>query len=117
MFARGLFRGFAVRRLLGLLGALLAAVGAILVLVASFAAGRGSLTAGAVVGGILGIVALLGAFGIYRGGKAILFPRIRLTGSGLLTIVIGIILLALSFGTAGLLVLGGGVIALLATAI
>jgi hypothetical protein len=117
MFARGLFRGFALRRILGLFGALLAAVGAILVLASSFAAGRGSVTAGAVLGGILGIVALVGAFGIYRGGKAILFPRIRLTGSGLLTIVIGIIMLALSLGTPAFLVLGGGVIALLATAV
>lgn len=117
MFARRFLRGFAVRRLLGLVGALLAAVGGVLVLAASVASAQGSVTASAIVGGVLGLVALVGAIGIYRGGKAILFPRVRLTGSGILTIAIGILLVFLSFGTAGLLVLGGGVLALLATAL
>lgn len=117
MFARGFFRGSAIRRVLGLFGALLAAVGGILALVASLAGARAGVTASAVVGGILGLLALLGALRIYRGGKAFLFARIRLTGSGLLAIIVGIILLALGFGTPGLLVVGGGIVALVATAL
>ena len=117
MFARGLFGGFAIRRILGLLGGVLSAVGGLLVLVAVFASGHVGLTAGTVFGALLGLGALFAALRIYRAGHGILFPRVRLMGAGILSIILGVILVALSFGTAGLLVLGGGVVALIATAV
>ncbi len=115
MFARGLFRGRYVRRTLGFVGALLAFFGGILVLVAALPSGSGGLSIAQPFRFVLGLGALLGAWWIHRGGKAILFPRIRLTTAGLLTAGIGVLLYLTGSGTDALLVLGGGVVALLAT--
>jgi len=115
MFARGFLRGRFVRRTLGALGALLAFLGGVLVLAASFPSGAGS-SGLQLFRLVLGLGALLGAWWIHRGGKAFLFPRIRLTMAGFLTAAIGALLFLTGSGTEALLVLGGGIVALVATA-
>ena len=116
MFARGFLRGRFIRRTLGTLGALLAFVGGVLVLVASVPSGAGA-SAVRLFPLVLGLGALLGAWWIHRGGKALLFPRIRLTAAGFLTAAIGALLFITGSGTEALLVLGGGIVALVATAL
>ncbi len=91
--------------------ALLAFVGGVLVLVSS-------LGHGAVVGIfaiLVGLAALLGSWWIYRGGKALLFPRARLTFAGFLTAAAGVLLFILGFGLEGILVIAGGVLSWVAT--
>ncbi len=115
MFARRLFRGHSTRRMLGLLGAILAVAGGLLVFVTAASSG-GSLTAGLVLSVILGFAALLGASRIHRSAKAMLFWRARLTAAGLLTAAVGVVLFILGRGAEGVLVLAGGIIALVARA-
>ena len=116
MFARGLFRRRqSTRRMLGLAGALLAVAGGLFVFVVA-ASSAGSLTAELVLSVILGFVALLGASRIYRSSKAMLFARARLTAAGILTAGVGVVLVFLGQGTAGIIVLAGGIVALVARA-
>ncbi len=105
------FRARQIRRTVSLVAALLAFVGGALVLVTAF--GRG--LAAAFVPAILGVGALFGAWWIYNSGKALLFPRSRLTFSGFLTAAIGILLYVLGMGVDGLLVIAAGIVAWLAT--
>lgn len=111
MFAGSFFRGRLIRRTVSTIAALLAFVGAALVLVGSL--GHSSVT------GIFGILvcaaAIVGAWWIYRGGKALLFPRTRLSFAGLLTIGSGGVLYVLGSGVAAILVITGGLLAWLAT--
>ena len=111
MFAGGFFRARLIRRALSTVAALLAFVGGVLVLVASIALGA--------VLGLLGIVfglgALLSAWWIYRGGKALLFPRARLSFAGFVAIAVGVILFVLGHGVDAMLVAGGGVLSWIAT--
>ena len=111
MLAGGFFRARMVRRVVSTVAALMALFGGLLVLIA--AAGRG--LSSAILPLILGLGALFGAWWIHNGGKALLFPRARLTMSGLITAVIGVLICALGFGVDGLLVIAGGVAAWLAT--
>jgi len=111
MFGSGFFRARLVRRMISTVAALLAFLGGVLVLV-------GSIGAGALVGlfGILlGLGALLGAWWIYRGGRALLFPRARLSFAGFLTTAAGVILFTLGFGLDAMLVIAGGVLSWVAT--
>ncbi len=117
MFARGFFRGRFIRRTLSTLGALLALVGGVLVLVASVSTGAGGVSVLHPLQLVLGIGALVGAWWIHRGGKALLFPRARLTFAGFVAAAIGALLFVLGSGTEGLLVLAGGIVALVATAV
>ncbi len=115
MFARRLFRGHTTRRKLGLLGALLAVAGGLLVFVTA-ASSASALTAELVLAVILGFFALLGASRMYRSSKAMLFARARLTAAGILTAGVGVVLVILGQGTAGIIVLAGGIVALVARA-
>jgi len=101
--------------MLGLLGAILAVAGGLLVFVTAASSG-GSLTAGLVLSVILGFAALLGASRIHRSAKAMLFWRACLTAAGLLTAAVGVVLFILGRGAEGVLVLAGGIIALVARA-
>jgi len=111
MLAGGFLRARLIRRATSTIAALMALVGGALVLIA--AAGRGVATA--VFPVILGLGALLGAWWIYRSGKALLFPRSRLTASGFLTAAVGVVIYVLGFGVDGLLVIAAGVVAWVAT--
>ncbi len=111
MFERGFFRGRMIRRALTGVAALLVLAGGILVVLASIALG---LVLG-FVGIILGLGALLAAWWIYRGRKALLFPRARLTFAGFVAIGVGVILYVLGHGIDALLVVGGGVLSWIAT--
>ncbi len=111
MLAGGFFRARMVRRVLSTVAALLALFGGLLVLIA--AAGRG--LASSVLPAILGLGAVFGAWWIYNGGKALLFPRARLTMSGFITAIIGVLIYVLGFGVDGLLVIAAGVAAWVAT--
>lgn len=111
MFAGGFFRARMVRRILSSIAALLALAGGILVVLASIALG---LVLG-FVGIVLGLGALLAAWWIYRGGKALLFPRARLSFAGFVAIAVGVILYVLGHGVDALLVAGGGLLSWLAT--
>lgn len=111
MFAGGFFRARLFRRLLSAFGALIAFIGGVLVLVSSVA----TATAIGVLGIVVGIGAILGAWGIYRGGRALLFPRARLSFSGFVTTAAGVILFILGFGLDAWLVIAGGVVSWVAT--
>lgn len=111
MFAGGFFRARMVRRVVSSVAALLALVGGILVVLASIALG---LVLG-FAGIVLGLGALLCAWWIYRGGKALLFPRARLSFAGFAAIAVGVILYILGHGTDALLVAGGGLMSWVAT--
>lgn len=93
------------KRLLAVLGFLLALIGGILVLANSLGGVRGNTTlndlAMAAVGAILGIAAVLGGLFIYKG---------RMSTGGLLTILIGVIVFILRAGSileAILIIIGG----------
>lgn len=111
MFAGSFFRARFVRRILSSVAALLAFIGGLLVLVASVALG---LVFG-LLGIVLGLAALLSAWWIYRGGKALLFPRARLSFAGFVAIGAGVLLFILGHGLDSLLVIGGGVLSWVAT--
>ncbi len=111
MFAGGFFRARMVRRVISSVAALLALVGGILVVLASIALG---MVLG-FVGIVLGLGALLSAWWIYRGGKALLFPRARLSFAGFVAIGVGVILYILGHGIDALLVTGGGLLSWIAT--
>ena len=113
MFAGGFFRARMVRRMISGLAALMAFLGGALVLVSAVS----SRTAVAVLGVIFGLGALVGAWGIYRGGRALLFPRARLSISGFITVAAGVILFILGFGLGALLVVAGGAASWVATAL
>ncbi len=100
-----------VRRVISSIAALLALVGGILVVLASIALG---MVLG-FVGIVLGLGALLSAWWIYRGGKALLFPRARLSFAGFVAIAVGVILYILGHGIDALLVAGGGLMSWIAT--
>ncbi len=111
MFAGGFFRARFVRRIISSIAALLAFVGGILVVIASLALG----IVFGILGLILGLAALLSAWWIYRGGKALLFPRARLSFAGFVAIGAGVLLFILGHGIDSLLVIGGGVLSWIAT--
>lgn len=111
MFASGFFRARLVRRVLSGIAALLAFLGGVLVLVAAVGSG----TAIGVLAILLSIGALLGAWGIFRGGRALLFPRARLSFSGFITAAAGVVLFILGYGIDALLIIGGGVVSWVAT--
>lgn len=111
MFAGGFLRARLIRRAVSSVAALLAAIGGVFVLLA--AAGQG--LAAAIVPAILGIGALLSAWWIYHGGKALLFPRARLTMSGFVAVAAGALLYVVGFGLDAYLVIAGGILAWLAT--
>ncbi len=111
MAALGFFRSRLVRRAVSGIAALLALVGGVLVLIASF--GRG--VAASLFPILLGLLALLGAWWIYNSGRPLLFPRARLTMSGVVTAAVGALVYVLGFGVDGLLILAAGVLAWLAT--
>ena len=111
MLAGGFFRARMVRRVVTTVAALMALLGGLLVLIA--AAGHGF--ASEILPVILGLGALFGAWWIHNGGKALLFPRARLTMSGFITAVLGVLIYAIGFGVDGLLVIAAGVAAWLAT--
>ncbi len=111
MLSGGFFRARLVRRLVSTVAALMAVAGGALVLIAAY--GRG--IASAILPVILGVAALFGAWWIHNGGKALMFPRARLTTSGFLTAAVGALIYVLGFGVDGLLVIGAGVLAWLAT--
>lgn len=97
--------------MLSALAALLAFAGGVLVLVSSIGNGR----ALGILATLVGLAALLGSWWIYRGGKALLFPRTRLTFAGFLTTAAGIVLFILGYGMDAMLVIAGGVISWVAT--
>jgi hypothetical protein len=111
MFAGGFLRARLVRRVVSSIAALLALAGGILAVLASIAVGPflGS------VGILLGLGALLCAWSMYRSGKALLFPRARLSFAGFGAIAIGVTLYIVGHGTDALLVVGGGVLSWVAT--
>lgn len=111
MFAGGFLRARLVRRIVSSVAALLTFLGGILVLIASLALG----IAFGLVGILLGLGALLGAWWMYRGGRALVFPRARLSFAGFIAIAVGAILYVLGHGVDALLVLGGGVMSWVAT--
>jgi hypothetical protein len=111
MFAGSFFRARLVRRTISAVAALLAFVGGVLVLVSSL--GRGALVG--IFAILVSLVALLGAWWIYRGGKALLFPRARLSFAGFVTAAAGIVLFVLGFGTDAILVIAGGILSWVAT--
>jgi len=91
--------------------ALLAFVGGVLVLVSSLGQG----VAVGFLGILVGLASLLGAWWIYRGGKALLFPRARLSFAGFLTTGAGVVLFLLGFGLDAILVIAGGTLSWVAT--
>ncbi len=111
MFAGGFFRARLVRRIISSVAALLAFLGGVLVLVASVGVGA----VFGILGIILGLGALLSAWWIYRGGKALLFSRARLSFAGFVAIAAGVLLYILGHGVDSLLVIGGGVLSWVAT--
>ncbi len=111
MFAGGFFRARLVRRIISGLAALMAFIGGVLVLVAAAA----SYTALDVLAILVSLGALFGAWGIYRGGRALLFPRARLSFAGFITTAAGVILFILGFGLDAILVIVGGVASWVAT--
>ncbi len=111
MFGSGFFRARMVRRILSSIAAILAFIGGILVLIASIALG----TVFGMIGIILGLGSLLSAWWMYRGGRALLFPRARLSFAGFMAIAVGVILFILGHGTDALLVIGGGILSWVAT--
>ncbi len=111
MLAGGFFRARMVRRVVSTVAALMALFGGLLVLLAAAERGLGA----AVLPAVLGLGAVFGAWWIHSGGKALLFPRARLTLSGLITAVFGVLIYVLGFSLDGLLVLAAGVAAWVAT--
>ena len=111
MFGSGFFRARFVRRILSSLAAILAFVGGILVLIASIAMGIGF----GLLGIVLGMGAMLSAWWMFRGGRALLFSRARLSFAGFVAIAVGVILYILGHGTDALLVIGGGILSWVAT--
>lgn len=111
MFGSGFFRARFVRRIVSSIAAILAFLGGVLVLIASIAMG--------IVFGLLGIIlglgAMLTAWWIFRGGRALLFPRARLSFAGFVAIAVGVVLYILGHGTDALLVVGGGILSWVAT--
>jgi hypothetical protein len=108
MFAGGFGRARLVRRAISTVAALLAVVGGLLAMAES-------LTHGLVVGSLVSLAALLGAWWIYRGGRALLFPRARLSFAGFLTTAAGVILVVLGYGLDGFLVVAGGILSWVGT--
>ena len=111
MVAGGFFAQRLVRRVVSGIAALLAFFGGVLVLLAT--AGQGIVSS--IFPILLGLVALFGAWWIYASGKALLFPRSRLTISGIVTAGTGVLVYILGFGVDGLLVIAAGILAWLAT--
>lgn len=111
MFAGGFFRTRYIRRMVSSVGAVLAFVGGLLVLL--FAVGHGIVAS--IFPTLLALGSFVGAFWIHNAGKAILFPRARLVTAGLITAAIGVILFILGQGLNAGLVIAGGLIAWLAT--
>lgn len=111
MLAGGFFRARMVRRVVSTVAALMALFGGLLVLIA--AAGRG--LSSAILPMVLGLAAVFGAWWIHNGGKALLFPRARLTMSGFITAVIGVLIYVAGYGVDGLLVIAAGIAAWVAT--
>lgn len=111
MFAGSFVRARLVRRMLSALAALLAFAGGVLVLVSSIGNGL----AVGLLSTLVGLAAILGSWWIYRGGKALLFPRSRLTFAGFLTTAAGIVLFLLGHGIDAMLVIAGGVLSWVAT--
>ncbi len=110
----GFLRGYSIRWIFGLAGALPAVAAGILVLVATLSTSQ-SVSSPTVIWIFhlaLGIGALLGASRIYKTSKALLFARSRMTGAGILTAIVGGLLYLVSFGTAGLFAIAGGVVAI-----
>lgn len=106
MFAGSFFRARLVRKTVSMIAALLAFIGGALVLVGSV----GHDLAGGIFGILVSLAAILGAWWIYRGGKALLFPRARLTFAGFLTTASGALLYILGFGFDAILVIVGGLL-------
>ncbi len=117
MFARALVRGRVVRRTIGSFAALLALLGGVSVLVGAFPTGASGATAVRPEPILLGLGSILAAWMTRRAAKAFLFPRVRLTAAGLLAIALGGGLLMTGAGPGALLVLGGGLVALLASVV
>lgn len=111
MFARGFFRTRVVRRMISVVAALLAFAAGVLVLISALAHG---LVAG-ILAILLGLGTLIGALTIYRGGRALVFARARLSFAGFLTIAAGVILYFLGFGLEGLLAIAAGILSWVAT--
>lgn len=111
MVAGGFFAQRLVRRMVSAVAALLAFFGGLFVLLASV--GQGIATS--ILPILLGLVSWFGAWWIYSSGKALLFPRSRLTISGLVTAGAGVLVYVLGFGIDGLLVIAAGILAWLAT--
>lgn len=110
----GFLRGYSIRWMFGLAGALPALAGGILVLVATLSTSQNvaSPTIIWVFHAALGVGALLAASRIYKTSKALLFARARMSGAGILAAVIGGLLYIVGFGFEGLLVIAGGVVAI-----
>ncbi len=106
MFAGSFVRARLVRRAVSTIAALFAFAGAALVLVGSL---EHDVAAG-IFGILVSLAAMLGAWWIYRGGKALLFPRARLSFAGFLTTASGAILYVLGFGVDAILVIVGGLL-------
>ncbi len=111
MVAGGFFAQRLIRRAVSGIAALLAFFGGVFVLLATVGHG----IAASILPILLGLVSLFGAWWIYNSGKALLFPRSRLTMSGLLTAGTGVLMYILGLGMDGLLVLAAGILAWLAT--
>lgn len=110
----GFFRRYSVRWIVGLAGALPALAGGLLALVTVLSTSQNVSSPSIiwVFHAVLGVAALFGASRIYRASKALLFPRSRMTGAGILTLIIGGLLYFVGFGLDGLLVIAGGVVAI-----
>lgn len=111
MFAGSFLRARLVRRAVSLVAALLAFAGGAAALVTSLAHG---ILVG-IFALLVSLAALLSAWWIYRGGRALLFPRARLSLAGFVATASGVLLTVLGFGVDGLLVVAGGVLSWLAT--
>lgn len=111
MFGSGFLRARLVRKMVSTVAALLAFAGGALVLV-------GALDHGLVVGVfalLVALASLVGAWWIYRGGKALFFPRARLSFAGFFTMAAGVVLYLLGFGLDAFLVIAGGILSWFAT--
>ncbi len=110
----GFMRGYSVRWIFGLAGALLGVAAGVLVLVPTLSTSQNfsSPTVIWIFHVALGIGALLGASRIYKTSKALLFARSRMTGAGILTAIIGGLLFFVGFGTPGLLAIAAAIVAI-----